>query len=333
MDTVICKNCILDSDIPGITINKETGLCQFCDHFTPLSKDNVDEYRVQTDTLLNSPPVGGKYDVIFALSGGVDSSYCLYRLKKEYPDLNILAVQFDNGFISETSIINAQKFCTLTKSTYLRLTLDQNKLQDTFHKAAISKNAYPGFAQHRASDICNTCISILKQKIIELAIKNKSPFIVFAFSPGQADAPVIPLTKPFLLWMRKIFEGNLKVLGVTERDEYLINPELIQPFTPESQITIIHPLLVWEYDKPEFKRECMKLGWIDPDLKDHNSSNCLLNAFAIKNHMDKYHIHPYAYDLAALVRRGNMKREDAQKKLMVNRSDPSIGEIQRKLQL
>ena len=52
-----------------------------------------------------------------------------------------------------------------------------------------------------------------------------------------------------------------------------------------------------------------------PDLKDHNSSNCLLNAFAIKNHLDKYHIHSYAYDLAALVRQGNMKREDALKKL------------------
>ena len=77
------------------------------------------------DLLLGSPPEQGKYDVIFALSGGIDSSYALYRLKKDYPDLNILAVQFDNGFISETALENARKFCELTESAYLCLTLDK----------------------------------------------------------------------------------------------------------------------------------------------------------------------------------------------------------------
>ena len=81
------------------------------------------------------------------------------------------------------------------------------------------------------------------------------------------------------------------------------------------------------------KKNAFELGWIDPDLKDHNSSNCLLNAFAIKNHLDKYHIHSYAYDLAALVRQGNMKREDALKKLNGELSESSIEEVQRKLNL
>ena len=81
------------------------------------------------DLLLRSPPEQGKYDVIFALSGGIDSSYTLYRLKKDYPNLNILAVQFDNGFISETALENARKFCDLTESAYLRLTLDQDSTE------------------------------------------------------------------------------------------------------------------------------------------------------------------------------------------------------------
>jgi tRNA(Ile)-lysidine synthase TilS/MesJ len=328
-----CKNCVLDSTTPGISISAVTGLCQFCEHFNPLSKEKKEEYRARMDTLLKSPPKQGKYDVIFALSGGVDSSYTLYRLKKEYPHLRILAVQFDNGFISEIALENARKFCDLTKSTYMHLTLDQTILQDTFSKAARSTGAYHGTAKYRASDICNTCISIIKQKIIELAVTTKSPFIVFAFSPGQTDAPFVTLTKPFLVWMRKLFEGNLKAMGVTERDAYLIDAHLIQPGSPEPEVTIIHPFLVWNYNKPEFKKECIRLGWIDPDLKDHNSSNCLLNAFAIKNHLDKYHIHSYAYDLAALVRQGNMKRDDAMEKLKVDVSDASISEVQRKLNL
>jgi tRNA(Ile)-lysidine synthase TilS/MesJ len=328
-----CKKCVLDSTTPGISISADTGLCQFCEHFTPLPKEKKEEYRARMDSLLKSPKKQGKYDVIFALSGGVDSSYTLYRLKKEYPHLHILAVQFDNGFISETALENAQKFCNLTKSTYMRLALDQFALRDTFSKAATSRDAYPGTAKYRASDICNTCISIIKQKIIELAITTKAPYIVFAFSPGQTDAPFVTLTKPFLVWMRKIFDGNLKAMGVTERNAYLIDADLIQPGSPEPEVTIIHPFLVWDYDKPAFKKECIRLGWIDPDLKDHNSSNCLLNAFAIQNHLDKYHIHSYAYDIAALVRRGNMKRDDAVEKLKVNTDDPSIAEVQRELKL
>ena len=333
MATIVCKKCILDSKTPGITISPGTGLCQFCEQFTPQSEETVEKNRFQMDTLLTSPPAGGMYDVIFALSGGVDSSYALYRLKKEYPHLNILAVQFDNGFISETALENAKKFCAMTGSPYLRLTLDQDALRDTFSKAAISKDVFPGYAKYRASDICNTCISIVKQKIIELALSTGSPFIVFAFSPGQADAPFIRLTKPFLVWMRKIFEGNLKAMGVGDRDGYLFDAALIPSVSSGSPVTIIHPYLIWVYDKPMFKSECIRLGWIDPELKDHNSSNCLLNAFAIKNHLDKYHIHSYAYDMAALVRQGNMEREDALKKLSVDLSDSSIGEVQRELNL
>jgi tRNA(Ile)-lysidine synthase TilS/MesJ len=328
---VTCKKCILDSATPGISINKDTGLCQFCEQFTPLSSEKKEEYRARMDSLLESSPKRGKYDVIFALSGGVDSSYTLYRLKMEYPHLNILAVQFDNGFISDTALENAQKFCALTKSTYMRLSLDQNVLQDTFSKAAQSVDAYPGAAKYRASDICNTCISIVKQKIIELAITTKAPFVVFAFSPGQTDAPFVTLTKPILVWMRKLFSQNLKAMGVTDQEPYLIDAHLIQPGSPEHEVMMIHPFLIWDYDKIRFKKECIQLGWIDPHLKDHNSSNCLLNAFAIKNHLDKYHIHSYAYDLASLVRQGNMEREDALNKLIVTVSDESMEEIQRKL--
>jgi tRNA(Ile)-lysidine synthase TilS/MesJ len=328
-----CKKCVLDSATPGIFINEDTGLCQFCEHFAPLSSEKKEEYHARMDSLLKFPHKTGMYDVIFALSGGVDSSYALYRLKMEYPNLTILAVQFDNGFITETALENAQKFCALTKSTYIRLSLDQNALEETFTKAAHSIDAYPGAAKYRASDICNTCISIIKQKIIEIAIITKAPFIVFAFSPGQADVPFVKLTKSILVWMRKLFDQSLKTIGVTDREQYLVDAHLIQPGSPEPEVTIIHPFLVWDYDKIKFKKECIQLGWIDPLLKDHNSSNCLLNAFAIKKHFDKYHIHPYAYDLAALVRQGNMKREDALKKLIVDVSDDSLEEIKLKLKL
>jgi len=333
MNTSSCKKCILDAKTPGISINPDTGLCQFCEHYTPLPEEKNEEFRLRMDTLFKSPPEQGKYDVIFALSGGMDSCNTLYRLKNEYPRLNILAVQFDNGFISDTALENARKFCDLTKSTYFRLALDDAQLRDTFKKAALSMDAYPGFAKYRASDICNTCISIIKQKIIEKALTTKSPFIVFAFSPGQTKTPFVKLTKPFMVWTRKLFDEQLKAMGVNERKLYLMDKKILQSTSPETEVMIIHPYLVWGYDKQKIREECINLGWIEPDLKDRNSSNCLLNAFAIQNHLDKYHIHAYAHDLSALVRQGYMKRGDAMKKINAKLSKSSIEEVQRKLHL
>jgi len=332
MDKVICKTCALDSKTPGITINPETGLCQFCEHYTPLSKEKLEEFRLQMDTLFKSIKNGGKYDVIMALSGGLDSSYTLHRLKKEYPKLKILAVQFDNGFISATAFENAKKFCDLTKSTYFRLSLDESKLRDTFNKAALSKDAYPGFAKFRASDMCNTCMSIIKQKIIEMAITTKTPYIVFAFSPGQTEVPVVTLTKPFMKWIRKLFEGQLKAMGVEDRESYLMDEKVLASCPPDREVLIIHPFLAWgDYNKQKFKEECIKTGWVEPDIKDPNSSNCLLNAYAIDNHYKKYHIHSYAYDMSALVRQGNLTKAEALKTLNSKFSDPSIKEVHRRL--
>lgn len=329
----ICKNCALNSKIQGITINPITGLCQFCEHYVPVSKQKKEEFRVQMANLLSSPPKNGKYDVIMALSGGIDSSYALYNLKNEFPHLRVLAVQFDNGFISETAFENAQKFCDLTKSAYFRLALDNNLSRDAFIKAAQSTDAFPGFAKYRASDICNTCISIIKQKIMELAIQTKTPFIVFAFSPGQTEVPFLQLTRPFIAWSRKLFDGQLKSIGIEEREPYLIDQDVIAAGFPETNVMIIHPYLVWDYDKKQFRKECIRLGWKEPDLSDPNSSNCLLNEYAIKNHFDKYHIHSYAYDLSALVRQGNLKREEALKKINTPFSEDSIRKVHRQLNL
>ncbi|HSA37600.1 MAG TPA: hypothetical protein P5013_01755 [Methanoregula sp.] len=323
----------MNSKTQGITINPITGLCQFCEHYVPVSKQKKEEFRVQMANLLSSPPKNGKYDVIMALSGGIDSSYALYNLKKEFPHLRVLAVQFDNGFISETAFENAQKFCDLTKSAYFRLVLDNNLSRDAFIKAAQSTDAFPGFAKYRASDICNTCISIIKQKIMELAIQTKTPFIVFAFSPGQTEVPFLKLTRPFIAWSRKLFDGQLKTIGIEEREPYLIDQDVIAAGFPETNVMIIHPYLVWDYDKKQFRKECIRLGWKEPDLSDPNSSNCLLNEYAIKNHFDKYHIHSYAYDLSALVRQGNLKREEALKKINTPFSEDSIQKVHRQLNL
>jgi hypothetical protein len=78
-----CTNCILPESYPGIKFNND-GICNVCisafrgeSHFKKKSKDQLDEI------ILKSKGLHSKYDAIVPLSGGKDSTYVAYYLKKK----------------------------------------------------------------------------------------------------------------------------------------------------------------------------------------------------------------------------------------------------------
>lgn len=333
MSKRVCKKCVLDSDIPDIRINEDSGLCHFCETYIPMSPQEKEGYLARMEELFEEYKGRGKYDVIFALSGGKDSSYTLYKLKKEYPFLKVLAIQFDNGFISDRAIVNAKKMCEITGSDYFKLTMKKEILYDTFRNAAESYDAFSNIAKYRASDICNTCISIIKQKLIEEAIVMKVPFIMFAFTSGQSQNPIINLPANLIKWSRNLFEKQLQNIGIDDRDEmFLIKKDVIENVGKDTPI-MLHPLCLWDYDEDIILETIVKIGWNPPDINDSNSTNCTLNSFACYNHLEKYNIHPYAFDIAGIVRSGDMSREEGLEKLHCELSLPLIEEAVKKLKI
>ncbi|MGB9939713.1 hypothetical protein [Methanosarcina sp.] len=333
MSKLVCKKCILDSDIPGIQINEDSGLCHFCETYTPLTPQEKDEYLARIEELFEQYGGKGDYDVIYALSGGKDSSYTLYKLKKDYPFLKILAVQFDNGFTSEGAIKNAKKMCEITGCDYFQLTMEKEILYDIFKKAAVSCDAFPKFAKYRASDICNVCITIIKQKLIEQAIIKKAPFIVFAFTAGQSPNPIINLSANFIHWSRNLFEKQLQKIGIDDKDELFLLKKEVLTNIGENVPSILHPLCLWDYSEGKILETLLEIGWEPPGINDSNSTNCTLNSFACYNHLEKYGFHPYAFDVAGLVRSGEMPRDEGFEKINPELSQPLIDEAARKLKL
>jgi len=331
MSKLICKKCILDSDIPGIQINKESGLCHFCETYTPLTPQERTEYLTRIEKLFEQYVGAGNYDIIYALSGGKDSSYTLYKLKKDYPFLKVLAVQFNNGFTSEGAIRNAKKMCEITGCDYFQLTMKEEILLDTFRKAAESYDAFPRFAKYRASDICNVCISIIKQKLIEKAITEKAPFIVFAFTAGQSPNPIIPLSANFIQWSRNLFETQLQKIGIDDKDELFLLKKAVLANLGENVPSILHPLCLWDYNEDIILETLLEIGWEPPGINDSNSTNCTLNSFACYNHLKKYGFHPYTFDIAGLVRSGDIPREEGFEKITQELSQPLIMEAAKKL--
>jgi N-acetyl sugar amidotransferase len=101
----VCKRCLMDTSASNIKFDKN-GYCNFCNDFI------TDSYKIlfiddkKRDIKLCSlidkikkDGRGKKYDCIIGVSGGVDSSYVLVKVKEL--GLNPLAVHMDNGWNSE----------------------------------------------------------------------------------------------------------------------------------------------------------------------------------------------------------------------------------------
>jgi hypothetical protein len=76
----------------------------------------------------------------------------------------------------------------------------------------------------------------------------------------------------------------------------------------------VHPLAFMDYDEAKILDKIKSLGWKEPADTDPNSTNCTLNALANYLHRNKFNFHPYAWEIAGIVRAGSMKREDGIRK-------------------
>ncbi len=106
----VCQRCVMDTTAKEITFD-DNGVSNFSKHY-----DNVEKLEVfsnqagqeKLDLLIEEIKKKGKnkkYDVLIGLSGGVDSSYVAYLLKKKY-EIRPLAIHLDNGWNTELSVAN-----------------------------------------------------------------------------------------------------------------------------------------------------------------------------------------------------------------------------------
>jgi hypothetical protein len=77
----------------------------------------------------------------------------------------------------------------------------------------------------------------------------------------------------------------------------------------------ISPLAFLDYDEETALHRISAVARERPQDTDPNSTNCLLNSFANLVHVEQLGYHPYATELASLVRGEYMDRQEALKRL------------------
>ena len=82
-----CKRCLLPATAPGADIDS-SGACQYCRTYKPADMQISESLRIDREADLErciaESRGQGEYDCLVCLSGGKDSVYLLYKLKKEY---------------------------------------------------------------------------------------------------------------------------------------------------------------------------------------------------------------------------------------------------------
>lgn len=108
----ICNRCVMDTSDPKIKFD-ENGFCNHCND--ALKKKEIELFVGKVGEqkfaniikILKDSGKGKKYDCVLGISGGIDSSYLAYILRKE--NIRILGVHIDAGWNTAVSTRNVKR--------------------------------------------------------------------------------------------------------------------------------------------------------------------------------------------------------------------------------
>lgn len=137
-----CLRCVMDTSDPEITFDNR-GYCNHCtDYFENVKLsyqgEGIDKPFADLIKKIKHTSRHKKYDCLLGISGGADSCYTAYLLKKW--GLRVLLVHMDNGWDSELSVINIKKVIEKLGFDYQSYVLDWEEFRDlqlSFLKASV----------------------------------------------------------------------------------------------------------------------------------------------------------------------------------------------------
>ena len=329
----LCTNCVLPETFPGIRFDDE-GRCSFCQKYVGSeSQERARErFREKFLKILEETETEGSYRALVAYSGGKDSTYTLMMLKEQF-GLKVLAITLDHGFVSPMAVKNIRHVTAALDIDHMTIRPGETALRNVF-SGSMSAGIYPMKALERASSICNSCMNLVKSFLLKTAIEMNVPLVVYGWSPGQAplQSSVFKTNASMIRQMHKAMTQPIRNMVGDRLSGFLLEERHFEKGSEQGEDRfpyLVNPLAFSGYDEQRILEKVRKIGWVDPKDTDSNSTNCLLNSFANQVHLKQYGFHPYAFEIAGLVREGYMTREDGIKKLSTP-SDVKVIEYVRK---
>lgn len=137
-----CSRCVLSAAYAPLSAK---GVCHLCEEYAAQENQNratadqsevaLRQQHLQSLEQRLRAAVGqgrGAYDALVLLSGGKDSAYMLHRIMQEYPQLRLVCVLVNNGFMSPFALQNAQRVIDRFGLPYVVLSPEPTFVREVF---------------------------------------------------------------------------------------------------------------------------------------------------------------------------------------------------------
>ncbi len=311
-DLRLCVRCVMDTSDPQIEFD-ENGICNHCREaeaaLDRLSKDKGPETLARMVDEIRHAGSGKPYDCIIGLSGGADSSFLTYEMKRL--GLRPLVIHLDNGWDSELAVKNIENIVRKLELDLYTHVVDWKEFRDI-------QLSYFAASVIDIEMITDHAIVALAY---EQALKNGVRYILTGVN--TATESILPSAwvhpKTDLRNLRAIHKTFGVVPLKTLPTASTLRIRYLQRFRGIHSINLLDLI---DYDKAAAMRTLEEeVGWTNYGGKHHESmftrfyQQCIL---PVKFGVDKRRAH-----LSSLICAGQISRDDALRELATSPVDSS----------
>ncbi len=295
----VCTRCVMDTTVPGIRFD-ENGVCNFCkihDELEikyPLNAEGRHRFQKIIDTIKDKGK-HNEYDCIVGVSGGRDSTYTLYIAKEM--GLRPLAVHFDNSWNSDiavSNIKNATNKLDVDLHTHVADWEEFKDLQKSFLKASVSDAEVP-------TDY--VILSVLYQEAKKYGVQ----YILNGHSFRTEGVAPIGWTYMDGRYIRQVHNQFGKI-EITSFPIMSLVELLYDTFVKKIQVINVPEFIEYDHGKVEDILQ-NQLGW--RYYGGHHHESIYTEFFQSYYLPVKFNIDKRKLEYSALIRSGQMTREDA----------------------
>jgi N-acetyl sugar amidotransferase len=303
----------MDDTVKGIEFDKE-GVCTLChihdelEASYPMNDETPKELQKLIDKIKNDGQ-GKRYDCVVGVSGGRDSTYTLYNAVKL--GLRPLAVHFDNGWNSDTAVQNIKNITDTLGVDFYTHVADWEEFKDlqrSFLKASVPDAEVP-------TDW------VIFSVLFKAATEENVKYIIHGHSfrtEGTTPLTWTYMDGKYVRYIQKRFgTRKIKSFPIMSMFDYIY-------YSFVKRIKQVRILYYIPYDEEKIMHLLStEVGWKDYGGKHHESKYTgFFQSYILtrKFNIDKRKLH-----YSALIRSGQMTREEALQKIQ---NDPYDGGIE-----
>lgn len=303
----VCKRCICDATVAGIKFDAKV-ICSYChlhdrlEKRYPLNRSGREKFKKIIEKIKKSG--NGKYNCVVGISGGRDSTYTLYLIKKL--GLFPLAVHFNDGFGNPIAGENMKKATKKLGIEMRTITSDWRESKDL--RIAFLKASTPDLEEGADVGIATALYGVANKENIKYILIGQS-FRTEGIAPLEWNY----LDGKYLKEVHDKF-GKLKLRPWKPSDPGF-NLDLYHLFyyAVLKRIKTIPLLYYVNYVRKDAEKIIKKeFGWVNTGAHYFDDLYQSLMTYVLRV---KFNIDRRKYNYSALVRSGQMTRKEALNKI------------------